>query len=68
MESHFNEKLRFIFMMNGRVFHDDKSRFSWLQLEIFMMTGLELLIALPKIQEHEESFSLSSFYGQLLDY
>ena len=68
MESHFNEKLRFILAMNGRVFHDDKSRFSWLQVEIFLMTGLELLIASPKIPEHEESFYLSSFYEQLPDY
>ena len=37
-------------------------------VEIFMMTGSELLIASAKIQERQGSISPSSFYGQLPNY
>ena len=41
----------------------ERSKFSWWTVEIFMMTGPELLIALTNVPEHQENISPSSYYG-----
>ena len=71
MESHFGQKLRFIFMMNGWGFHDDRPRlnyerlrFSWLQAEIFMITGWDFIFSfqvLLKEMRTQGQSKMSSF-------
>ena len=44
MDSHFGQKLRFIFMMTRQDFRDDKSRFFLWTVEIFMIAGRDYII------------------------